>query len=146
MSTKLKLSKDENGVSVNPTLYSSVISSLLYLTASHPNISYNVGVYARYHVDPKESHIATIKRIIRYVSGSLDFGLWYSCDTNVNLAGFSEADWAGNVDDKKSTSGRCFYVGNNLVSWHSKKQNPSHSPLQMQNTLSWEVGVHNFFG
>ena len=71
----------------------------------------------------KESHIIAIKRIIRYVNGTLEFGLWYSRDTNVNLASFSDADWAGNADDRKSTNGGCFYLGNNLVSWHSKKQN-----------------------
>ena len=64
-----------------------------------------------------------IKRIIRYVSGTLDYGVWYSKDINISLAGFSDADWAGNVDDKKSTSGGCFYLGYNLVSWHNKKQN-----------------------
>ena len=76
ISTTLKLSKDEKGVNVNPRLYRSIIGSLLYLTASHPDISYNVGACVRYQVDPKESHIAVVKRIIHYVSGTLDFGLW----------------------------------------------------------------------
>ena len=55
--------------------------------------------------------------------GLLIFGIWYSKDTNMNLAGLCDADWALNADDKKSTSGGCFCLGNNLISWHSKKQN-----------------------
>ena len=64
-----------------------------------------------------------MKRIIRYVNGTLDYNLWYSRDSNACLAGYLNADWAGSVDDWKSTSGSCFYLGNNLVSWMSKKQN-----------------------
>ena len=63
------------------------------------------------------------KRIIKYVKTIADFGVWYSKDTNDVLARYSDDDWAGNADDRKSTSGGCFYVGNNLVSWMSKKQN-----------------------
>ena len=67
--------------------------------------------------------MTTLKRIIKYVKTTVDFGVWYSKDTNDVLAGYSDADWAGNADDRKSTSGGCFYVENNLVSWMSKKQN-----------------------
>ena len=74
------------------TLYKSMIDSLLYLTASRPDISYIVGVSARYQADPKESHSTVVKRIIHYVSRTLDFGLWYSHDTNMNLVGFSDAN------------------------------------------------------
>ena len=123
MSTTLNLSKDENCLSVDPTLNRSMIGSLLYLIASRPFISYNVGVSARYQVDLKESHIATVTTIIYYINGTLEFGFWYSHDTNVTLVGFSNADWAANVNDRNSTSGGCFYLRNNLVSWHSKKQN-----------------------
>ena len=123
MGTTVKLTKDEGGVKVDPTLYRSMIGSLLYLTASRPDISYSVGVCARYQGNPMESHVTAVKRIIRYVNSTLEYGIWYSKDTKANLVGFSDADWAGNADDRKSTSGGCFYVGNNLVSWLSKKQN-----------------------
>ena len=125
MSTTLKLTKDESGVSVDATLYRSMIGSLLYLTASRLDICYNVGVCARYQSDPKESHITVVKRIIRYISGTLDYGILYSKDTNISLVGFSDADWAGNADDRKSTSRGCFYLGNYLVSWHIKKKKKS---------------------
>ena len=74
MSTTLKLSKDKDRVSVYPTFYWCMIGSLLYLIASRPDIFYNVGVCARYQSNPKESHISAGKRIMRYVSGTLD---WY---------------------------------------------------------------------
>ena len=77
---------------------------------------------ARYQSDPKKSHINVAKRIIRYVSRTLDYGIWYYKDSNVSLVGFSNTYWEGNSDDMKSTRGGCFYLGNNLVSSHSKKQ------------------------
>ena len=122
MSTTLKLSKDESGVSVDPT-FMSMIESLLYLRASHPDICYSVGVCARYQSDPKESHINVVKRIVRYISGTLNYGIWYSKDSNVSLVGLSDTDWARNADDRNSTSEGYFYLKNNLVSWHSKKEN-----------------------
>ena len=65
----------------------------------------------------------------QYVDGTLDYGLWYTKDSNACLASYSDADWAGSVDDRKSTSGGCFYLGNNLVSWMSKKQNSVSLPI-----------------
>ncbi|KAG5562829.1 hypothetical protein RHGRI_005526 [Rhododendron griersonianum] len=123
MSTTTKLSKDVDGVSIDQTLYRSMIGSLLYLTASRPDIAFSVGVCARYQANPKESHLTAVKRVIKYISGTMGYGIWLSKDTNSNLAGFSDADWAGCADDRKSTSGGCFYIGNNLVAWLSKKQN-----------------------
>ena len=114
-------SVDLLGKSIDSSLYRSMIGSLLYLTVSRPDISYNVGVCARYQANPKESHMIALKRIIKYVKTTIDFGVWYSKDTNDVLARYSDAKWAGNVVDRKSTSGGCFYVGNNLVSWMSKK-------------------------
>ncbi|KAK1551769.1 hypothetical protein Q3G72_004368 [Acer saccharum] len=123
MSTTLKLSKDASGKSVDQTLYRGMIGSLLYLTASRPDISFSVGVCARYQSDPKESYLSSVKRVIRFVNGTSNYGIWYSFDTNPSLVGYSDADWAGNCDDRKSTSGGCFFLGNNLVSWFCKKQN-----------------------
>ena len=116
MSPNVKLTVDLLGKSVDSSLYRSMIGSLLYLTASRPDISYSVGVCARYQANPKESHMTALKRIIKYVKTTVDFGVWYNKDTNDVLARYSNVDWAGNADDRKSTSGGCFYVGNNLVS------------------------------
>ena len=71
---------------------------------------------ARYQANSKESYMIALKRIIKYVKTIIDFGVWYSKDTNDVLAGYSDADWAGNANDRKSTLGGCFYVSNNLVS------------------------------
>ena len=116
MSPNVKLTVDLLGKSVDSSLYKSTIGSLLYLIASRPDISYSVGVCARYQANPKEPHMIALKRIIKYVKTTADFGVWYSNDKNDVLAGYSDIDWAKNADDGKSTSGGCFYVGNNLVS------------------------------
>ena len=123
MSLNVKLTVDLLGKSVDPSPYRSMIGSLLYLAASRPNISYSVGVCARYQANPKETHMTALKRIIKYVKTTTKFGVWYNKDISDVLARYSNVDWAGNANDRKSTSGNCFYVGNNLVSWMSKKQN-----------------------
>ena len=116
MSPNVKLTIDLLGKNVDPSLYRSMIGSFLYLTTSRLDISYSVGVCAIYQANPKESHMTALKRIIKYVKTTIEFGVWYSKDTSDVLAGYSDADWAGNADDRKSTSGCCFYMGNNLVS------------------------------
>ncbi|XP_022857237.1 uncharacterized protein LOC111378298 [Olea europaea var. sylvestris] len=121
MSTSLKLGHDPSGKSVDPSLYRSMIGSLLYLTATRPDIAFSVGVCARFQADPKESHLSSVRRIIRYVSGTADLGIFYSRSSNLDLAGYSDADWAGNADDRKSTTGGCFYMGSNLVAWLRNK-------------------------
>ena len=122
-----------------------MIGCLLYLIASCPNISFNVGVCTRFQANPKMSHLIAVKRIIKYVSGNSDFGLFYSKESNVFLAGYSNADWAVNADDTKSTTGGCFYVGRNLVTRMSKKQN-SISLSTVEDILLLGVVVHSFFG
>ena len=104
------------GKSVDSSLYRSMIGSLLNLTASKPNNSYSVVVCARYQANHKESHMIALKRIIKYLKTTADFGVWYIKDTNDVFIEYSDADGAGNADDRKSTLGGCFYVGNNHVS------------------------------
>ena len=116
MSPNIKLTIDLLSKSVDLSLYRSMICSLLYLTTSRLDISYSVGVCAKYQANPKESHMIALKRIIKYVKTTADFGVWYSKDKNDVLAGYSDADWGGNADDRESTSRGCFYVGNNHVS------------------------------
>jgi hypothetical protein len=121
--THLKLTKDEKGISVDQSLYRSMIGSLLYLTASRPDLTFAVGVCARYQADPKMSHLTQVKRILKYVNGTSDYGILYAHDENSKLIGYCDTDWAGSADDRKSMSGGCFFLGNNLISWFSKKQN-----------------------
>ena len=86
MSPNVKLTMDLLGKNVDSSLYRSMIGSLLYLTTSKPDISYNVGVCARYQANPKESHMTALKRIIKYVKTIAEFGVWYSKDKNDVLA------------------------------------------------------------
>ena len=123
MATNTKIGNDPLGQPVDITLYKSMIGCLLYLSTSRLDITFSVGVCARFQANPKVSHLNAIKRIIKYVSGTCDFGLFYSKESNVSLVGYSDVDWAGNADDRKSTTSGCFYVGTNLIAWMSKKQN-----------------------
>ena len=108
MGPNVKLTIDLLGKSINSSLYRSTIGSLLYLIASRPDISYSVRVCARYQANPKESHMIALKRIIKYVKTTTDFGVWYNKDTNDVLAGYSDVDWVRNADDRKSILGVVF--------------------------------------
>lgn len=118
-----QLSKNEVGQLVDPTLYQSLIGSLLYLITSQPDIMHSVCMCAIYQETPNESHLVVAKRILKYVKGTEQYGIWYSEDSEICLVGYCDADWASNIDDRKSTSNGCFFIGKNLVSWLSKKQN-----------------------
>ena len=123
MSPATKLDKDEKGKDVNQKLFRGMIGSLLYLTASRPDIMFSVCLCARFQACPKESHLSAVKRIFRYLIGTQNLGLWYPRGTSFDLIGFSDADYAGSKIDRKSTSGTCHFLGHMLVSWSSKKQN-----------------------
>ncbi|KAI4365385.1 hypothetical protein MLD38_021374 [Melastoma candidum] len=122
MSTNAIVEKDESGKDADPSLYRSMIGSLLYLTASRPDILFSVCLCARYQLAPKESHLTHVKRIFRYLSGTTNLGLWYSKRSLFDLIEYSDADFAGCKIDRKSTSGTCQLLGDMLISWHSKKQ------------------------
>jgi len=104
MSTSVKINTDLTGNPIDSTLYRSIIRSLLYLTDSRPDIDFSVGVCAHFQANPKESHLTVVKRIIRYINDTLLYDIWYSRETNLVVAGYSDTDWDGNVDDRKSTS------------------------------------------
>lgn len=146
MSTRLHLSKDSSGIDVNPTLYRSMIGSLLYLTASRPDIAFSVGVCARYQASPKESHLLAVKHIIKYVNGTLGYGVWFSTDTTAEITGFSDADWVRCADDRKSTSGGVFTLGIILFPGIVKSKVPSLFRLLRLSTLLQEVVVHKCCG
>ncbi|KAJ9564691.1 hypothetical protein OSB04_000657 [Centaurea solstitialis] len=123
MAPPLTLDKDSKGKSVDVTLYRGMIGSLLYLTASRPDIMYSTCLCARYQAEPKESHLTAVKRIFRYLKGTPNLGLWYSKDSGFDLTAYSDSDFAGCKIDRKSTTGGCHLLGGKLVSWTSKKQN-----------------------
>ncbi|MDL1135888.1 reverse transcriptase domain-containing protein, partial [Yersinia pestis] len=122
MTTNTKLSKDDKGSSVDHTTYRSMIGSLLYLTATRPDLLQAVCMVARFQASPTETHLTAVKRIFRYLKGTMELGIWYPKGKSFTLVAYSDADWAGCIDDRKSTSGGAFYLGDRLVAWHSKKQ------------------------
>jgi hypothetical protein len=122
MQTSCKLSKDDDSKSTNQRQYRSMIGSLLYVTGSRPNVMQVVGQVARFQEVPKESHVLAIKRIFIYLKGTEEFGLWYPKGKDLSLIAYTSADWVGCIDDRRSTSGAAFYLGECLVSWLSKKQ------------------------
>ena len=116
-----RLDADESGTDTDQRHYRGMIGSLLYLAASHPNIMFSVCLCARFQANPKESHLKAVKRILRYPKGSASLCLWYPKYCDFELVGFSDADFAQNVLDRKSTSGTTQFLGPCLVSWASKK-------------------------
>eukprot|EP00253_Pinus_taeda_P035533 PITA_35533 len=116
------LSSNDESVAVHQTTYRSMIGSLLYLTGTRLDIMHAVGIVGRFQANPKESHLHAIKRIFKYLQGTQNFGLLYPRDTNLTLHAYTNVDWAGSIDDRKSTSGGAFYMGSRLVSRFSKKQ------------------------
>ncbi|KAH1031259.1 hypothetical protein J1N35_043433 [Gossypium stocksii] len=116
-----KLFNDEKGMPIETT-YRSMNGSLLYLSTSRHNLSFSMRVYARYQASLGEYRVKAIKRIIPYVHETINLGISFSKDNTMSLVGYSDANRASNINDKKSTSGGCFYIGSNLVSWYNKKQ------------------------
>jgi len=123
MATNCHLDADKNGKPVDQSNYRSMIGSLLYLTASRPDIMFSVCLCARFQAAPKESHRKAVFRILRYLKHTPSVGLWYPKGARFYLLGYSDSDFAGCRVDRKSTSGGCHLLGRSLVSWSSKKQN-----------------------
>ncbi|KAG8633742.1 hypothetical protein MANES_18G144261v8 [Manihot esculenta] len=122
MNSNIKLDRDEKGKEVDKKLYRGMIGSLLYLTASRPDIHFSVCLYARFQSNPKESHLVAIKRNFRHLISTPSIGLWYPKCDNFNLVGYSDFDFAGSKMDRKSTSRTCQFLSHALVSWFRKKQ------------------------
>ncbi|XP_073525833.1 uncharacterized protein [Phyllobates terribilis] len=122
MSPNDSLGKDEKEWDADQTLYRGMIGSLLYLTASRPDVIYSVCLCARFQDNPKETHVKVVKRILRYLNGSNDLCLWYPRGGDLSLVGYTDADFAGDKVDRKSTSGMAQFLGPCLVSRGSNKQ------------------------
>ncbi|XP_021971245.1 uncharacterized mitochondrial protein AtMg00810-like [Helianthus annuus] len=120
--TNAKLSASSGDAFSDPTLYRSLAGALQYLTFTRPDISYAVQQVCMHMDAPKTGHWLALKRIIRYIKGTASFGLTIGPTTSNSLVAYTDADWAGCPDTRRSTSGYCVYYGDNLISWSSKRQ------------------------
>lgn len=118
-----KISKDDLGTPVDEMYFKQLVGSLMYLTATRPDIMFSVSLISRFMAKPTELHLQVAKRILRYLRGTTNFGIMYKKGgKDEKLLAFTDSDYAGDVDDRKSTSGSVFILSSGAVSWMSKKQ------------------------
>ncbi|GKD77317.1 hypothetical protein Tco_1339938 [Tanacetum coccineum] len=122
MSTEIKLTKDDEADSVDSSKYQGLIGSLLYLTASRPDIMFSVCLSARFQENSKTTHLEVVKRIFMYIRGTIHLVLWYLKGTGIETIVYSDSDQAGDYVDRKSTGDVCTFIGCCLTSWFTKKQ------------------------
>ncbi|CAM8980304.1 unnamed protein product [Rhodiola kirilowii] len=107
---RMEMMKEGTGELVNPTYFKSIVGSLRYLTSTRPDIVYGVGLISRFMEKPQQSHLLAAKRILRYISGTSDYGIMYSHTEEFCLTGYTDSDWAGDVETRKSTSAEAEYI------------------------------------
>jgi hypothetical protein len=106
---------------VDPSLYRQLIGSLMYLVNTQPDICFAVNTLSQFQVEPKQEHWIVAKHVLRYIRGTINYGLRYTASSDIKLHGFTDSDWAGSAEDRKSTSGMCFILGSAMISWGSRK-------------------------
>jgi transposase InsO family protein len=122
MELHVKLRKEEGDLLADPSLYRKLVGSLVYLTITRPDISFAVQQVSQFLQTPRHLHLTAVRRIIRYVHGTPTRGLFFPASNSTHLAAYSDADWAGCADTRRSITGWCVFLGDALISWKSKKQ------------------------
>lgn len=117
-----KLNVDAEGERVDETLYKQMIRSLMYITATRPDLQFSVSLLTRFMSKPTRLHAQAVKKVLRYLKGTTDFGIWYNGGGTGELCVYTDSDFAGDIDSRKSTSGYVFLMDNGAVAWCSKKQ------------------------
>jgi len=118
----VKLSADEGELVEDTTMYKHIVGSLIYMTITRPDLSYAVGVVSQFMQTPRKPHLDAVRCVLRYIKHTLQCGIFYEAKSQLQVHGYMDADWAGNVSDRRSTSGFMFSFGSGAVSWNSKKQ------------------------
>ena len=121
MDTNLKLLFDESLELVDLIHYIHIIGSLMYLTNTSPDICFAMNTLSQYLVKPRRVHLIVAKHVMRYLKGTIDLGLYYGRDHGYRSYGCTNSDWAGSAIERKSTSGGCYCLGSDMISWFSKK-------------------------
>lgn len=122
LSSSIRLSLLDGKALDDPTLYRSMVGGLQYLTLSRPDIAFAVNQVCQFMHHPRTSHVQAVKRIYRYVKGTIEHGLSFHSSTDYILTAFSDSDWAGSLDGRRSTMGSCIFLGPNLLTWTAKEQ------------------------
>jgi hypothetical protein len=143
MSSAPSLGSDEYGKAVDQREYMSMIGSLMYLTATWPDIQFVVVLCARFQASSYSSHQTAVQRVFRYLKHTPEFEIWYSASSSLDLVGFFYADFAGSGIDRNSTSATCHFLRSSLVCWSSQK---SSSVAQSTIEAEYVAAAHRFFG
>jgi len=117
-----KLQREDGSEAADEGLYRKIVGSLLYLTATRPDIMFPASLLARYMHNPSKNHFGAAKRVLRYIQGTIDFGIEYVTGKSALLVRYCDSDWSGSEEDMKSTSGYAFSFGSGVFSWASVKQ------------------------
>lgn len=117
-----KVDMDKDGEQIDETFYKKIIGSLMYITKTRPDLQFAVSLLSRYMSRPTKLHLQAAKRVLRYLKGTMDFGIWYKRELIGELLVYTDSDFAGDVDSRKSTIGYVFLMDNAAVAWLSKKQ------------------------
>ncbi|KAL5550656.1 hypothetical protein UlMin_000832 [Ulmus minor] len=120
--SNLKLTTNDGDPITNETEYKSIIGALQYITITRPEIAYNVNRVCQFMQNSLNSHWQAIKRILRYLKGTMDKGILMRISKTFVLTGYCDTDWGNDLNNRRSTTSYCIYLGNNIVSWSSKKQ------------------------
>ncbi len=117
----VKLSAYEGELVEDTTMYRCIVGSLIYMTITRPDLSYAVGVVSQFMQTPRKPHLDAVRRILRYIKHTLQCGIFYEAKSQLQVHGYTDADWANNVSDRRSTNGFMFSFGSGAVSWSSEK-------------------------
>ena len=114
--TNVKLSLDVGRELEDPTMYRKIVGSLIYLTLTRPDLALTVGVLSRFMQKPRKPHLEAARRVLRYIKYTMSYGVMFKKDTSCRLQGYCDADYAGDVDTRRSTTGYVFMLGSNPIS------------------------------
>ncbi|XP_059625362.1 uncharacterized mitochondrial protein AtMg00810-like [Cornus florida] len=122
METNVKLKVDDGDTLNDPEMYRRLVGKLIYLTITRPDISYAVSVVSQFMTSPQVPHMEAVVSLLKYLKGAPERGLFYRSSGHLQIEGYADANWAGSPSDRRSTTGYCTFIGENLVTWRSKKQ------------------------